>query len=81
MAKHLNYRELIEHLQGFGYTVKTIPWNGSTQWVFEHPENKDAIIFIPERPLEEKVHPMHLGTVRGTLKAHGFISSTTSETI
>jgi hypothetical protein len=76
MSRRFTYGQLFERLEQLGYREKTIPWNGTRQHVFLHDTYKTAMIFLPEMPKEQLVEPMHLGTVRATLKAHGIIDDT-----
>lgn len=74
MTESLTYGKLMDLLASLGYSHRSMQWNETEQWVFEHDQAKNATIFLPQRPLNQVVHPMHLGSVRATLKAHGLMN-------
>lgn len=73
MSNRLTYGKLFDYLKSLGYVQRSIYWNDREQWVFHHDSFENASIFLSQRPLYQAVDPMHLGSVRATLKAHGLI--------
>jgi hypothetical protein len=73
VTKKLTYGQLFRRLKKLGYKDQKIKLNGYTSHVLRHKDIETATIFLPERPLATKVHPMHLFTVRTVLKNHGVV--------
>ena len=73
MAEKLTYGKLYDKLKELGFSQRSMQWNGTAVWDFQHREVERAVIFLPPKPADEPVHPSHIGTVRATLKAHGLM--------
>jgi hypothetical protein len=69
----LTYGQLFRRLKKLGYKDEKMKLDGHVSHVLRHKEIETATIFLPERPLREQVHPMHLGGVRAVLKNHGVV--------
>jgi hypothetical protein len=71
MPRKMTYRELFERLKQIGYTDQKMEVNGVPAHVLFHKEIERATIILPQRPLREHVHAMHLAAVRAVLRNHG----------
>ena len=72
-TKHLTYRKLATKLRELGYEDRVIEVGKKKAWVFDHPANPRATIYIQPMPLEDPVESMHLLAVKDTLLAHGLV--------
>jgi hypothetical protein len=81
MSKQLTYRVLGEALARLGFERHERSGNGRPAVVFENPAYPQAAIYLPPMPLDEPVHPLHVGVVQSTLTVHGILKVDPAEVL
>jgi hypothetical protein len=73
MPPAITYRKLYDKLRELGFIQRGIEMYGKPRYVFEHKTIPNALIILPESPLDDQVEPFYMASVLATLKAHGLV--------